>query len=414
MATQQVLVAGAGLVGLCTAFSLARAGHAVTLIDRGRIGSGAARGNAGEITPLQALPMPEPALLSQLAEGVISQRHYFTIAPLALPRLAVFGLQFLRNCTASRLQRNTAALDQLVRQAMAAYDSFHRDGLSLAGGGWGYLNVHSDPAALRVFREAQVARARHLGLEEPGPILSRAELEEPLLGEEITAGYRIPTERYIDPDLFCTELHAALTELGARILPHTELLSLDSTHATVRTGHGVETIGFDKAVVSTGAWLNRQLRGIPGLRFSAVTPGTGYSFHVEMDPLPRSLVMGLHRKTLIVPMSGSARVVGLMDFGFRVERFERHRMDFLREQAARFITGLDTAPISREWTGPRPMTPTGLPYISPVRAQPNIIVAAGHNMHGLTLGPVTGEIVSALVAGRDPGIDMRPFALPRF
>ena len=85
------------------------------------------------------------------------------------------------------------------------------------------------------------------------------------------------------------------------------LLSFAAAHATVRTGHGVETIGFDTTVVSTGAWLNRRLRGIPGLRFSAVTPGTGYSFHVEMDQLPRSLVMGLHRKTLIAPMSGSAR-----------------------------------------------------------------------------------------------------------
>ncbi|WKD61865.1 D-amino acid dehydrogenase small subunit [Corynebacterium ciconiae DSM 44920] len=414
MASKQVLVAGAGLVGLCTAYSLAREGHAVTLVDKGRMGSGAARGNGGEITPLQALPMPEPALVTQLAEGVISNRHYFTIAPLALPRLTVFGVQFLRNCTTGRLKRNTAALDQLVRGAMAAFDSFHRDGISLAGGGWGYLNVHSDPEALRVYREAQIERARLLGIEEPGPILSRAELEEPLLREEVTCGYRIPTERYIDPDRFCTELHEALEEMGVNIRPHTELLSLDDTRATVRTGQGVETIGFDKAVVSTGAWLNRQLRGIPGLTFSAVTPGTGYSFHAEMDTLPRTLTMGLHRKTLIVPMSGTARVVGLMDFGFRVERFERHRMDFLREQASQFIHGLDETPISREWTGPRPMTPTGLPYISPVRSHPNIIVATGHNMHGLTLGPVTGEVVSALVSDRDPGIDMRPFALPRF
>ncbi|MBV7302794.1 FAD-dependent oxidoreductase [Corynebacterium sp. TAE3-ERU2] len=254
MATQQVLVAGAGLVGLCTAFSLARAGHAVTLIDRGRIGSGAARGNAGEITPLQALPMPEPALLTQLAEGVLSQRHYFTIAPLALPRLSVFGLQFLRNCTESRLQRNTAALDQLVRQAMAAYDSFHRDGISLAGGGWGYLNVHSDPAALRVFREAQVARARHLGLEEPGPILNRAELEEPLLGEEITAGYRIPTERYIDPDLFCTELHTALNEMGVTILPphRTALAGVHPRHRPHRRRGGDHRLRY-------GGRLHRRL-----------------------------------------------------------------------------------------------------------------------------------------------------------
>src|SRR5699024_6832574 len=137
-ASQDVFVAGAGLIGLCTAYSLARAGHRVTLIDKNDVGSGAARGNAGEITPIQVTPMPEPEQLTEIFKGLTTRRHYLNIAPLALPTLA----DFVYNTLPSRVRRNTQNLDQLVRGAFAAFDSYHDDGISLGGGGYGYLNTH--------------------------------------------------------------------------------------------------------------------------------------------------------------------------------------------------------------------------------------------------------------------------------
>ncbi len=419
MATSQdVLVAGAGLIGLCTAYSLARAGHRVTLIDKDEVGSGAARGNAGEITPIQVTPMPEPEQLSEIVKGLTTRRHYLNIAPSSTPLLSAFGAGFVYNTLPAKVRQNTRDLDQLVRGAFAAFDSYHADGISLAGGGYGFLNTHVSVDALQVFRDHQVRRAELLGQERPGQIMLDEELHEfePVLAEHVRAGFVAHTERYIDPNLFVDELHAKLVELGAEILEHTELVGITNDEATLRCDGAEMTRGFDKAVVATGAWTTPAIRGLESTRKAWVTSGTGYSYHVRPDRLPGYLLASIDRKTIGVPMSGELRVVGLMDFSTEIEEFSPQRMDHLASQASAFIKGIADKPRFKEWTGPRPMTPNGLPIISPLKTAPDVIVATGHNMHGLSLGPVTAEVVVSMVEGK-PGIvagaqiDMKPFAL---
>ena len=417
-ASKDVLVAGAGLIGLCTAYSLARAGHRVTLIDKDKVGSGAARGNAGEITPIQVTPMPQPEQLTEIVKGLTTRRHYLNISPLSTPMLSAFGAGFVYNTLPSRVRKNTRDLDQLARGAFAAFDSYHQDGISLAGGGYGFLNTHVSVDALQVFRDNQVARADMLGQERPGQIMLDGDLHEfePVLDEHVRAGFVAPTERYIDPNIFVDELHAKLLDYDAQIIEDTELVAIESHKATLRNANGETELGFDQAVVATGAWTTPKIKGLEATRTTWVTSGTGYSYHVQPDRLPGYLVASIDRKTIGVPISGELRVVGLMDFSTEVEKFEPQRIHHLASQASAFIKGIGDKPRYHEWTGPRPMTPTGLPIISPLKSAPDVIVATGHNMHGLSLGPVTAEIVASMVDGK-PGIvagaevDMRPFAL---
>ena len=417
-ASQNVLVAGAGLIGLCTAYSLARAGHRVTLIDKDEVGSGAARGNAGEITRIQATPMPEPEQLTEIFKGVTTRRHYLNIAPVAMPLLSGFGAGFIYNTMPSKVRENTRNLDQLVRGAFAAFDSYHEDGISLDGGGYGFLNTHVSADALQKFRDGQVARADTFGIERPGRIMLDGDLHdfEPVLDEHVRAGFVANTERYIDPRLFVDELHEKLVELDVEILEHTELVGLNNNTATMRSTEGEIARGFDKAIVAIGAWTTPSVEGLSGTRSAFVTSGTGYSYHVKPDRLPGYLLASIDRKTIGVPMSGELRVVGLMDFSSEIQEFSAQRVEHLASQASAFIKGIGDKPRFDEWTGPRPMTPNGLPIISPMKQHPNVIVATGHNMHGLSLGPVTSEVVVSMVEGR-PGvvsgseIDMKPFAL---
>lgn len=417
-ASQNVLVAGAGLIGLCTAYSLARAGHRVTLIDKEEVGAGAARGNAGEITRIQATPMPEPEQLTEIFKGVTTRRHYLNIAPVAMPLLAGFGAGFIYNTVPSKVRENTRNLDQLVRGAFAAFDSYHEDGISLDGGGFGFLNSHVSADALQKFRDGQVRRADLFGIERPGQIMLDGDLHdfEPVLDEHVRAGFVANTERYIDPRLFIDELHEKLLELDVEILEHTELVGLNNNTATMRGAEGETARGFDKAIVATGAWTTPSIEGLSSTRSAFVTSGTGYSYHVKPDRLPGYLLASIDRKTIGVPMSGELRVVGLMDFSSEIQEFSAQRVEHLASQASAFIKGIGDKPRFDEWTGPRPMTPNGLPIISPTKQHPNVIVATGHNMHGLSLGPVTAEVVVSMVEGR-PGvvsgteIDMKPFAL---
>lgn len=416
--TQDVLVAGAGLIGLCTAFSLSRAGHRVTLVEKDTVGSGAARGNAGEITPIQVTPMPEPEQLTEIVKGLTTRRHYLNIAPLSTPLLSAFGAGFIYNTLPAKVRKNTRDLDQLVRGAFAAFDSYHADGISLRGGGYGFLNTHVSADALQVFRDNQVARADMLGQERPGQIMLDGDLHdfEPVLDERVRAGFLAPTERYIDPNVFVNELHEKLLEHDVEILEHTELVGIENQKATLLNSKGERELGFDQAVVAIGAWTGPNIKGLESTRTAWVTSGTGYSYHVEPDRLPGYLLASIDRKTIGVPISGQLRVVGLMDFSTNIEEFSMDRVHHLASQASAFIKGISDKPRFQEWTGPRPMTPTGLPIISPVKNKPKVIVATGHNMHGLSLGPVTAEVVVSMVEGK-PGvvagaeIDMEPFAL---
>ncbi|WP_136088898.1 NAD(P)/FAD-dependent oxidoreductase [Auritidibacter ignavus] len=422
-----VAVFGAGLIGLCTAFELTRAGHKVTLFDHETLGSGAARGNAGEVTPLQVLPMPEPKQLKEIFRGVASNRHYLSIDPTALPWLSAFGLGFMSNCTPAAVRRNTRDLDQLVNGMIAAFDSMATDGIDLGGGGTGFLNTHNSVDALRDARDAQAARARHLGTPEPGPIMLDDELHdyEPFLKTSVRAGFVAETERFLDPDIFVDSLINWLRKSSVTIHEHATLTSISDGTATVSFGgdstgsssQREETVEFDRAVVAIGAWSS--LTEIPGLdvmKSAHVTSGVGYSFRVDPEILPKNLVSSLDYKTIGVPMSGHLRVVGLMDFSRNTVELKNSRMKHLHREAAAFMQGVGNLPRTEEWSGPRPMTPTGLPIISALPDAPRVIVATGHNMHGLSLGPVTGEVVSQIIAGQAPEVagktlNMRPFAL---
>lgn len=423
-APTDVLIIGGGLIGLCSAFSLARRGHTVTVIDRERIGAGAARGNAGEVTPLTALPLAGPGMLRETVRGVLSRSHYLSIAPLALPGLTAFGLSFLAHCAPGRVAAGARALDQLTRGAFAAFDSYQRDGISLAGGGTGYLYTHTDPDQLRAYRSGMVARADLLGMQHPDPVLTGAELRvaEPALSHDAPAAFVAPTERFIDPGTFVDDLSTALTALGVQVREGVEALRLDPAAsrptAIVRTHAGTERISASRIVLAGGAWtaglLARSGNKTPGRM--RVKPGRGYSFTVGTEVLPQRLLGSLAQRTVAIPMSGRLRIVGLMDFDGSNDRFDDRRFAHLAERASKFLHGVHWEDTSEHWVGPRPMTASGVPVISPLPQDSRILVAAGHNMHGLSLGPVTGEVVADLIAGASPrvagkDIDLRPYSL---
>lgn len=429
-APQDVLVLGGGLIGLCSAYALLRDGHRVTLVDRDRPGSGAARGNAGEITPLTALPLAGPGMMRETVRGVLTRSHFLSIAPLALPALTAFGVSFLAHCSPGRLAAGTRALDQLVRGAFAAFDAYRADGISLAGGGSGYLYTHRDAEALAAYRDGMVARADHLGLAAPEPILRGGAVQEaePALAASVGASFVAPSERFIDPGILVDELEGRVRAAGARVISGAEAVRVEGAGsrrargarpaAVVRTAAGAERIEASRIVVACGSRTGAVLRA-SGARVPArlsVRPGRGYSCTVGAETLPRALLGSLDRRTVAIPLSGRLRIVGLMDFDGSHERFDPRRMRQLAARASGFVRGLDWGDVTEEWVGARPMTPSGLPIVSPLPGDPRIVVATGHNMHGVSLGPVTGELVAALVEGR-PGriagadVDMRPFAL---
>ncbi|MBL3701062.1 NAD(P)/FAD-dependent oxidoreductase [Leucobacter luti] len=423
MGRAHVLVVGGGLIGLSSAAALLRDGHRVTVIERDHLGAGAATGNAGELTPQMVAPLASARTAGDIVRGVFTRSSYLSIAPVQLPRLLRFGIGFLRASSATRFARGEAALAQFSAGIMPALERLRGEGVEVSGGGEGFLLTGSDESELRA-AHAGFARRAALGWgTAPGPLLRGEQLRarEATLAAEVRGAFELPGEFSLDPVRFVAGLIRHLVESGAEIL---EGVTAERVAPGATGTDGVTVVGRDasgeprrftgdRAVVAAGAWSSPLLRA-SGIRAAPVVSGKGYSFTVPVARMPRTVVHSVDRHCVLTPMRGRLRVAGMMEFDAVPERAHPDRFELLARSAARVFDGGEWGDRSDEWVGARPMTPDGLPLLGPVAEIPGVIVATGHNMHGLSLGPATGEVVADLVAGRTPGVNGAPLDLTRF
>lgn len=419
--TQHAVVVGGGLIGLCTAHALLREGHRVTIVERDRLGSGAATGNAGELTPQQVAPLASPNTARDVVAGVLTRSSYLSISALRLPALAGFGIGFLRASGRRRSARGAEALAQFARAILPALHRLGAEGVDLSGGGSGYLMTCADGAELRAAHEKYRLRAERGWGIAPGPILRGDALreQEPVLAPGTEAGFLLPEEFSLDPVTFVASLEAHVRAAGAEVLLGLEARRIgDGAEAVCVDRDGAETrVAGDRIVLATGAWTTPVLRR-SGIRSAAVVSGKGYSYTVPVERMPGTLVHSIDRHCVVIPMHDRLRVVGMMEFDGRPERLNRDRLDVLTRAARGLVSGADWDRRTDEWVGARPMTADGMPLLGAVAGRPEVIVAAGHNMHGLSLGPITGEVVADLVADRAPvaagrALDLAPFRVRR-
>ncbi|HEX6844895.1 MAG TPA: FAD-dependent oxidoreductase [Actinomycetota bacterium] len=408
-----VVVVGGGLVGLSCAWFLRAAGADVTVLEAGRPGGGASRGNAGAICPSMAEPLPAPGMIREALADLARPDAALHVHPAYAPRMARFLTRFAAAATAERHERGLAALAQLGRGATAAFDELAAAGIGAGAQRDGYLFVHGSRGHAERERAA-IARMSALGLcEEPGPVIGGAELRalEPLLGKAALMGFLAPGERWIDPSRFVDELAAGCAAAGVEMVPDAAAARIEAFDDGVE----VETVAgrFDgaTAVVAAGVWT-RELLVPLGLRLP-IHPGKGYSFAVRPSPVPRRAMHLSDAHVMAAPMGERLRVAGTMEFDGTTDRFNPRRIEAIVRAAGLFLD-VDLAARSEEWVGPRPITPDGLPFLGPVPDRPRVVVAAGHNMLGLTLAPVTGRAIAGLVTAGDPGIDVTPFAPDRY
>ncbi|GAA1794390.1 FAD-binding oxidoreductase [Leucobacter iarius] len=414
---QHAVVVGGGLIGLCSAHALLRDGHRVTIVERDHLGAGAATGNAGELTPQQVAPLASPNTARDVVAGVLTRSSYLSIAIPRLPALAGFGLGFLRASGRKRAARGAEALAQFSRAILPSLHRLGADGVDLSGGGSGYLMTCADGDELIAAHEKYRARAARGWGVAPGPILRGEALraQEPALAPGTEAGFLLPEEFSLDPVTFVASLAEHVIAAGAEVRLGLEARRLGDGAEVVcidRDGAEIRVSG-DRVVIAAGAWTTPILRR-SGIRSAGIVSGKGYSYTVPVERMPATLVHSIDRHCVAIPMHDRLRIVGMMEFDGHPERLHRDRLEVLTRAARGLIAGADWEHRTDEWVGARPMTADGMPLLGIVPGRPETIVAAGHNMHGLSLGPVTGEVVADLVAGREPTADGAPLDLAPF
>ncbi|SEP02696.1 NAD(P)/FAD-dependent oxidoreductase [Trujillonella endophytica] len=406
---RQVAVVGAGMVGLATAWFLQESGVQVTVYERDRVAAGASEGNAGWLTPGLTAPLPEPAVLRYGLRAVLSPRSPVYVPLRADPALLRFLGSFVRHSTARTWRRGLAAYAPLTRRALDAFDA-------LAAGGVTAPTREAAPflACFRTEREtrgllAELEHVRDTGLDTPfWPVTGwRARAGEPVLTPEVGAAVEVRGQRYLDPPAYLRALAAAVRLRGGEIVEGVAVDDLDPRPGgvTVVTGTG-ERQRHDAVVVATGAWLGALARR-HGVR-RPVQAGRGYSFSVPVERMPRGPLYFPRQRVALTPLGDRLRVAGMMEFRRPDEPLDPRRIAAVADAVRPFLQGVDLDDRRDEWVGSRPCTPDGLPLLGPT-ASDRVVVAGGHGMWGIALGPITGMLVAQTVLKGEAPPELAPF-----
>ncbi len=412
----EIAIIGAGVVGLAIAHRLLREGREVVVIDPNDPGSGASYGNAGTIADYAVLPVGTPAVLRNLPSLLFDKTSPLAIRRAGILSLAPWLLRFLRQSLPEAARRNTAAIAALVSDAADRWRQ-------LAGeiGGDDILQARGCLymyESARAYRDAGSDMAARRGYGVSADLLSPAELAamEPGLPQVAGGAAFFPKALFMtDPGMMVAILAASARALGLVHIPAgiTSLIRRDPD--VVLRGDDFR-ISARHVVIAAGAF-SRPLARLAGDR---IPLDTERGYHVEFDtPTTPRQKPRLTRPTCpttrgfyLCPMSGRLRVAGTVELGGLQPEMSLHRLQML-EQGARAIFP-DLPPANRSWMGFRPSLPDSLPVIGPSAGGGSVIHAFGHGHIGLTLAPITAELVSDLIAGRTPQRDLAPYSAGRF
>ena len=407
VAPKSVVVIGGGLIGLTSALALHERGASVALVDRAALGSGAARGNAGFLSPTLLSPLPGPGMLRTAAKALITRDGPLRIRPRAVPSMLRWGIGFLRAANGPRFHAGQAALAALGTDLDDRLTELAALGVDVSRGKDIVVPFHDVAFAERFHAELQ--RMGPLGVDGPGEMLDGEGIRTvvPALTDHVRAGFVLPGNRTIDPGRYVDSLIAALRSRDVQLLEHRRITGFDVTGDRVRA---VRTSGgnleADEFVLAAGAGI-RSLGRMLGLRLEVVA-GQGYNVALATSARLEHPVIVEEAHAVATPLADRIRLGGTVEFAGDSPSFDARRVDAILRSMQPFLD-LDWASRRDAWAGSRPMSADGLPLIGRTRRFSNVVIAGGHGMYGLTLAPATARAVAELIVDGDPSADLAAF-----
>jgi D-amino-acid dehydrogenase len=407
--SREVVIVGGGIIGLCSAWYATRAGHRVTVVDRDPARrDGCSFGNAGMVVPSHFVPLAAPGMVALGLRWMWNPESPFYIRPRLDPELLAWGFRFWRAATPGHVRRAAPLLRDLHLASRTSFEELAAtQGLDFGLVRRGLLMLCRSAHALDE-EAATAGRARELGI--PAEVLDARQAAEidPGVRMDITGAVHFPQDCHLSPDRLMAALQRRLEAEGTRFLWGTEVTGWTRTGGridAVQTGAG--NVAGDEFVLCGGSWSPGTARG---LRLHLpMQAGKGYSVTLAQPrQLPQLCSILTEARVAVTPMGPTLRFGGTMEIGGLNHDVNPARVRGIVRAATRYFPEFQEADFAgiQPWHGLRPCSPDGLPYLGRSRAHPNLVVATGHAMMGLSLGPVTGRLVAELLSGEPPSIGL--------
>ncbi|GKX32521.1 MAG: D-amino-acid dehydrogenase [Rhizobiaceae bacterium MnEN-MB40S] len=409
-----VIVIGAGIVGLSTALSLQMRGQRTLVIDREGPAAGASRGNAGAFAFSDIIPLASPGVFRHAPAWLMDPSGPLTIPPAYAFRILPWLLRFSRASRPSEMARGVAAQSALMNHSKKALLDFLKDaGLGDMLRREGNLQVYESDREFEASlphwraRENQLIPFRHIeGVDAIADV-------QPGLSSRFTRATFSPEWYSVDDPLDYT-LHVAekFQDRGGKFaVAEATSVTADHETASIRCADG-RVLVADKVVVCAGAWSRPLARSL-GDRIPLETE-RGYNTTLPPDALDlrMQITFGGHG-FVVTRLSSGIRVGGAVELGGLELPANMRRADILLNKAKDFLPGLRIGD-GVQWMGFRPSLPDSLPVIGMARGTNRVIYGFGHGHLGLTQSAGTASLITELALGEPASIDLTPFRADRF
>ena len=415
----KVLVLGGGVIGVASAYFLAKAGHQVEVVDRQ---SGPALetsfANAGEVSPGYSAPWAGPGVPIKAIKWMLMQHSPLVIWPLLDPAMWRWGAMMLANCTEKAYALNKSRMVPLAE--------YSRDVMKVLRAETGIAYDDRAQGTLQLFRTQKqldsiggdVAVLKQYGV--PFEVLDRegfckVEPALKLTQDKFVGALRLPGDETGDCFKFTNRLAEMAAELGVVFRWNTRIDALQVGGGAITGVHtDAGLLKADKVVLALGSYSPQLLKPV-GISIP-VYPVKGYSITVPITDAqyaPESTIMDETHKVAVTRLGDRIRVGGTAELaGYSLNLREPRRGTLNHVVSDLFPRGGDVGKATF-WCGLRPMTPDGTPIVGPTPVQ-NLLLATGHGTLGWTMAAGTGRVIADVVAGRKPEIDIAGLTMSRY
>ena len=406
MASRKVVVIGGGMVGLCSAWYLQQQGHEVILIEREVLGEGCSVGNAGMLVPSHFIPLAAPGIIGKGLKWMFQPESPFNIRPSLDMQNLLWMWSFFRSANQAHVDRCKQTILDLNLYSRELYDNLSsQPDLDFKLGEHGLFMLYRTKEGEKEEREL-AHQAAQLGLDVE--VLDGRGVQdlEPDVRVDVRGGVHFRCDSHIDPGHFMQKLMNGLQNNGVELRGSSEAVGFEQdehgrlTSVLVRSGEeeifGIEA---DEFVLAAGSF-SKDIAKLLGDKLPVVA-GKGYSITLD-KPRQQNRIPAImtEAKATITPMGGKLRFCGTMEL-LAGEGINEAKVRGLRKAVGRYYPDFAEDLMSAEtvWSGMRPCSPDGMPYIGRFKNHDNLIAATGHSMMGVSLGPATGKMISDIVSG---------------
>jgi D-amino-acid dehydrogenase len=412
----KVTIIGGGVIGLCSALYLRKAGYEVTVIERNDITDGCSFGNMGYISPSHFIPLATPGIVAKGLRWMMSSSSPFYIKPRLNMDLVRWGTTFWRKANAKHVADSAPHLNnllQLSRELMNDIKTELPESFDMIEKGCWMLWKNPKTGD----HEKHLAdQAHQFGLKTVFCTPAEVQDYEKEVEVNIAGGVLYLDDCHVNPRKFMQSLYSHLQKLGVKFWINTDVTGFETGNReiiAVETDKG--PIATDEVIIANGSWMGNISKHL-GLRL-LMQPGKGYS--IVYEGLPKNLLYPsilVDDRTATTPIGNWLRIGGTMELSGHSDNILPKRVTAIYNAFKKYYPALSLPQpdITKAWFGYRPVTPDGMPYIGRHSKFTNLSFAGGHAMLGVSAAAGTGKLMEEIISNRPSSIPLMAFDPERF